>query len=147
MSRQTTRTPWLGAWALSGSLLALTLWPGGPATAQVTSETLLQAGQSWDGTAYESYPSGTPQLTLLRLTIPAHSTLPWHVHPMPNAAYVMSGTLTVETRSGKQRRITSGDVLAESVDVVHRGATEDEEVVLLVFYAGTPGMALSEAAP
>ena len=108
-------------------------------------EILLQSSTSWDGTPYSAYPEGTPELTLLRLKIPANTQLPWHSHPMPNAAYIVSGELTVETREGGLKRtLKQGQTLAEMVGTVHRGATGDAPVELLVFYAGKHGLPLSQ---
>ena len=113
--------------------------------AQIEKEVLLERSESWDGTPYTAYPSGPPQLTLIRLKIPARTQLPWHTHPMPNAAYIVSGELTVETRAnGASRTLRQGQTLAEMVGTEHRGVTGDTPVELLVFYAGTPGMPLSE---
>ena len=84
-------------------------------------------------------------LTVLRITIPPKTALPWHTHPMPNAAYVVSGELLVEKRDGGAiRQLVAGDVLPEMVGSVHRGVTGDKGVVLIVFYAGTKGMKLAE---
>lgn len=113
--------------------------------AQIEKEVLLERSESWDGTPYTAYPSGPPQLTLIRLKIPARTQLPWHPHPMPNAAYIVSGELTVETRAnGASRTLRQGQTLAEMVGTEHRGITGNTPVELLVFYAGTPGMPLSE---
>ncbi|NWC85573.1 cupin domain-containing protein [Pseudomonas reactans] len=113
--------------------------------AQIEKEVLLERSESWDGTPYKAYPSGPAQLTLIRLKIPARTQLPWHTHPMPNAAYIVSGELTVEARSsGATRTLRQGQTLAEMVGTEHRGVTGDTPVELLVFYAGTPGMPLSE---
>lgn len=107
-------------------------------------EVLLQADQSWNGVPYTQYPKGRPELTMLKLTIAAHSNLPWHTHPFPNAAYVLSGTLTVHDKvSGKTRVFHQGEAFAETVNDVHRGETGDEPVVLLVTYSGTPGVPTS----
>ena len=107
-------------------------------------EVLLQADHSWNGVAYTHYPKGRPQLTMLKLTIPPHTALPWHTHPFPNAAYVLSGTLTVHDKvSGKTQTFHQGQAFAETVDDVHRGETGDEPVVLLVTYAGSPGVPTS----
>jgi quercetin dioxygenase-like cupin family protein len=109
-----------------------------------TNEVLLKSTSSWDGTPYIRYPDGAPELTTLRITIPPRTELPWHTHPMPNVAYVLSGELTVERREGgKSKVIKAGDVLPEMVDITHRGRTGDNPVVLIVFYAGTKGMPLS----
>ena len=107
-------------------------------------EVLLQADHSWNGDAYTHYPTGRPELTMLKLTIAAHSKLPWHTHPFPNAAYVLSGTLTVHDKiSGKTKVFHQGEAFAESVNDIHRGETGDEPVVLLVTYSGTPGVPTS----
>ena len=114
-------------------------------TPTVTSEVLLKSTSSWDGTAYMRYPDGTPELTTLKITIPPRTELPWHTHPMPNVAFVLTGELTVEQREGGQSKtIKAGDVLPEMVNLNHRGRTGDNPVVLIVFYAGTKGMPLSE---
>ena len=113
--------------------------------AQIEKEVLLERSESWDGTPYTAYPSGPPQLTLIRLKIPARTQLPWHTHPMPNAAYIVSGELTVETRAnGASRTLRQGQTLAEMVGTVHRGRTGSTPVELLVFYAGSAGMPLSQ---
>jgi quercetin dioxygenase-like cupin family protein len=123
-------TPLSGAYAQSGS----------HAVAAAHREVLLQADQSWNGVPYTQYPKGRPELTMLKLTIAPHTALPWHTHPFPNAAYVLSGTLTVHDKiSGKTKVFHQGQAFAETVDDVHRGETGDEPVVLLVTYAGTPG--------
>ncbi len=112
--------------------------PGKVASAQ--REVLLEADHSWNGVPYKQYPQGAPQLTMLKLTIAPHTALPWHTHPFPNAAYVLSGTLTVHDKvSGKTKVFHQGEAFAETVNDVHRGETGDEPVVLLVTYAGTPG--------
>ena len=110
----------------------------------IQAEILLKADSSWDGMPYSSYPQGRPELTVVRLTIPPRTALPWHSHPMPNAAYVVTGQIVVEKQSdGLKRTLGAGQVLAEMVETPHRGVTGDEPVVLIVFYAGTPGMPLS----
>jgi quercetin dioxygenase-like cupin family protein len=112
---------------------------GADKVAAAQREVLLQADHSWNGDAYTHYPTGRPELTMLKLTIAAHSQLPWHTHPFPNAAYVLSGTLTVHDKiSGKTKVFHQGEAFAESVNDVHRGETGDEPVVLLVTYSGTP---------
>lgn len=106
-------------------------------------ETLMKTTQSWDGVDYKAYPSGRPELTILNIEIPPNTTLPWHTHPMPNAAYVVKGNLTVETQSGRELTLSEGDTLPETVDTVHRGTSGSEPVKLIVFYAGVKGQPLS----
>ncbi|MBX8485943.1 cupin domain-containing protein [Pseudomonas cichorii] len=111
---------------------------------QPTAVTLLKSTQSWDGTLYKAYPEGQPELSILKITIPANSALKWHQHPIPNAVYVLSGELTVELEGGeKSIRIKAGDTLAEVVDIIHRGKSGNTPVELVVFYAGAAGTPLS----
>jgi quercetin dioxygenase-like cupin family protein len=108
-------------------------------------KTLLQSDKSWDDTPYTAYPTGKPQLSVLQITIPPHTTMEWHRHPVPNAAYVVSGSLKVEKQDGQTVQFTKGQVVSETVGTWHRGVTGDQAADLLVFYAGTPGVPLSEA--
>ncbi len=64
-----------------------------------TTETLLQSGQAWNGQTLQNYPSGELEITVMKMTIPAHSELPWHTHPIPNTAYILSGSLTIEDKA------------------------------------------------
>lgn len=108
-------------------------------------KTLLQTDKAWDGKAYDAYPAGRPQLSVLEITIPPRTTMEWHRHPIPNAAYVVSGDLTVETQDGKTAHFSKGQVISETVGVWHRGVTGPHAAAeLLVFYAGSPGVPLSE---
>jgi len=125
------------------------LLPYGPLAGEpppaIQAETLLQSRASWDGEPYTAYPAGQPELSVLKLTIPPHTQLPWHTHPMPNVAYIVSGELTVERKAdGKTHHFTAGQVVAEMVEALHRGVTGDAPVTLIVFYAGTAGLPLSQ---
>ena len=88
----------------------------------VQTEPLLKTAHAWEGTRYEAYPEGRPELSVLKITIPAKTTLNWHTHPMPNAAYLISGELLVETR----------DVLAMSdeLEAAEKRIAELERVLL-----------------
>jgi quercetin dioxygenase-like cupin family protein len=111
------------------------------------SEVLVQSEASWNGKRYESYPTGVPQLTVVRMTIPARSSLPWHTHAMPNAAYILSGQLTLEERAtGRTHTFVAGEAFPESVNDTHRGTTGDEDTVVIVTYATVAGLPLSEEA-
>lgn len=111
----------------------------------VKSEALLRTASSWDGEPYKSYPSGQPQLSILKITLAPRTELEWHSHPMPNAAYIVSGELTLERkRDGKKQHFASGQAVSETVDTFHRGVAGNEPVVLIVFYAGSPGVPLTQ---
>lgn len=131
------------AWGIGLSLLAGSVSAHNQSV--VESETLLRSSASWDGLPYVAYPTGSPELTVLKISIPANTALPWHTHPMPNAAYVLSGELTVEKKdSGEKKTLGAGQVLPEMVGTLHRGLTGDLPAVLIVFYAGAKGMPLSQ---
>ena len=104
----------------------------------VRSETLLRSTTSWDGERYKSYPTGQPELSILKITVPPHTKLEWHSHPMPSAAYLVSGELTLERKKdGKKQHLTAGQAVPETVDTLHRGITGDEPIVLIMFCAGS----------
>ena len=126
---------------LAGALHASTAVAAEP---QVEVMQLLKTTQSWDGVQYRKYPEGQPEVSVLRYKIPAHSSLPWHTHPVVNVAYVISGHLTVIRKdNAKTLVIGPGDVLPEIVGAFHRGESGDEPVELIVFYAGTPTVPLT----
>ncbi len=119
----------------------------GSAVATGHRDILLQAQQSWNGKRYTKYPSGQPELTMIKLTIKPHTVLPWHTHPVPNSVYVLSGTLTIHDRdTGKNKTFYAGQAFAESVDSQHRGESGDQPTVLLITYAGATGVPTSLAA-
>src|SRR5215472_8774236 len=111
----------------------------------VQSRILLRSSSSWDGAPYRSYTSGQPELSILKITLAPHTQLEWHSHPIPNAAYIVCGELTLERKKdGQRQRFAAGQALSETVDTLHRGVTGDEPVVLIVFYAGNSGTPLTE---
>ncbi|MGP0823210.1 cupin domain-containing protein, partial [Serratia sp. CY81489] len=116
-------------------------------TPGINVEKLLETEKSWDGVLYKEYPKGTPQLSVLKITVAPNTSLAWHEHPIPNAAYVLNGVLTVEKKAtGEKRLLKAGEVLPEMVDSAHRGYTGEEGVTLVVFYAGQKGLPLSKPA-
>ena len=126
------------------SLTAVPAQNGPQNVASGRREILLQTTQSWNGKPYTHYPTGKPQLTTIKLTIAPHTALPWHTHPFPNVVYVLSGSLTLRDKvSGKTLVVHQGQAVGESVDDVHRGESGDEPTVLLITYAGTPGVPTS----
>lgn len=132
-----------------GALAALVLATGAAIAVSASEptihvETLVKSTQSWNGVPYTVYGKVQPELTVLKMEIPAHSTLPWHSHTVPNAAYVVSGHLNVEDRaSGRRLRVDAGQAFTEQVGAIHRGFTDDEPAIVVVTYAGYPGAPLS----
>jgi quercetin dioxygenase-like cupin family protein len=108
---------------------------------EIKVEQVLKTTRSWDGSTYISYPSGQPEVTVLKITIPPNTALHWHRHPMISAAYVLSGHLTVEKKdTGERKVVHAGEALAETVETTHRGFTTEEPVELIAFYAGKVDM-------
>jgi len=111
---------------------------------QIEVQQILQTTQSWDGVNYSSYPSGQPQVTVLRIKIPPNTALHWHHHPVISVGYVLSGDLTLEKRAtGERTTVHAGQTLAETVQTTHRGFTTNEPVELVVFYAGQVGLPIT----
>jgi quercetin dioxygenase-like cupin family protein len=138
------RTIGITAIVAGASLTAVLAQTQAKSVASGHREILLQTTQSWNGKPYTHYPTGQPQLTTIKLTIAPHTVLPWHTHPFPNVVYVLSGTLTLHDQaSGKTQVVHQGQAVGESVDAVHRGESGDEPTVLLITYAGTPGVPTS----
>jgi len=111
---------------------------------QIEVQQILQTTQSWDGKNYQGYPTGQPQLTVLRITIPPNTVLHWHHHPVISVGYVLSGHLTIEKRdTGERTIVRAGQAVAETVQTTHRGFTTDEPVELVVFYVGQMGLPIT----
>jgi pimeloyl-ACP methyl ester carboxylesterase/quercetin dioxygenase-like cupin family protein len=116
------------------------------ATKGIERQELLRSDASWNGVPYSAYPEGLPEPVVAKITIPAHGELPWHSHPMPSFAYVLSGEITVEDNEGHSKRFTAGQVMPETIHTAHRGIVGDQPATFIVFYAGVKGMPLSQAA-
>jgi len=101
------------------------------------SEVLAKSSQSWDGTPLPAYPVGTPEISIVRITIAPGAALPMHQHPYINAGVLLSGALTVVTELNETKHLKAGDALIEVVNKWHYGRNEGSEpAVILVFYAG-----------
>lgn len=125
------------------TLLALVTLTAGPAYSsdttanKVKAEVLVKSTHSWNGNPMPEYPNGQPEVTILRIIIPAGTTLPWHTHPVINAGVLISGELTVTTKSGKILEMKAGDPIVEVVDTWHYGKnTGRVPADIIVFYAG-----------
>lgn len=101
---------------------------------------LVRTTQSWDGVFLPAYPQGQPEITILRITIPAGTRIHTHSHPVINAGVLISGQLTVVTTEGKTLHLRAGDPIVEVVHTQHYGVNEGEgPAEILVFYAGVAG--------
>jgi quercetin dioxygenase-like cupin family protein len=99
--------------------------------------TILKSSVNDAGQAIRYPQGGVPEVTMLRVEIPPGRETGWHTHPVPSFAYVISGTLTVALKNGRQLRFTASQGLAESVDVLHDGKNLGATPVeLVVVYLG-----------
>ena len=101
------------------------------------SETLVQTDSHWNNEAIKPIHIEHPQITMLRITIPAGEKLAMHKHPILNIGYLTKGELTVRSENGDVLVLKPGDPIVELVDVWHYGestGTEDAEIV--VTYVG-----------
>lgn len=106
-----------------------------------TSELLAESYLSWNGDSLPSYPSGKPKISIVKVTIPPHSELPHHYHPVINAGVLLRGELTVIDIEGNVLEMKAGDPIIEVVNTIHFGKNNGEEPAeILVFYAGSEGM-------
>lgn len=109
---------------------------GAGAAAEVVEKTT----RSWNDNLLPAYPEGQPEITLLKITIPPHSRIPWHKHPVINCGYLLQGELRVTADDGKVLHMKEGDPIPELVEQWHYGENPgDEPAVILVFYAGIGG--------
>jgi quercetin dioxygenase-like cupin family protein len=123
-----------------GICLTLLLLSNGLAkdVSNVVVDELSKTGSSWDGELLPDYPTGKPEITILRIKIPAGAQLPLHEHPVINAGVLLSGELTVVTEDNKTLHLKAGDSIVEVVNKWHYGKNEgNEPAEILVFYAGT----------
>jgi len=105
---------------------------------------VVESSKSWNGAMLPAYPAGTPQITILKITIPPHTALKTHKHPVINAGVVLKGELMVSTETGETRMIKAGEPIIELVDIWHYGKNDgNEPVELIVFYAGVEGTPLT----
>ncbi|PWU10815.1 MAG: cupin [Verrucomicrobia bacterium] len=145
-----TRSNWVKLPLFACGIVSLTLVPakaqapyqGKSKSVQI--ETLAEGGVSWDHVPYKAYPSAPPRLSVLKITLPPHSALPWHIHGIPVAVYVLSGKLIIEKESGEKKEANAGQAVLETVNSIHRGKTGNSSAELIVFYAGALGLPLAK---
>ena len=110
----------------------------------VSVDVLAKSTSSWNGATLPSYPTGQPEVTILKISIPPHVQLPLHQHPVINAGVLLQGELTVVTKEGKTLHLKAGDPIVEVVNTWHYGINEgNEPAEIIVFYAGIQGQPIS----
>lgn len=103
-------------------------------------ETLLKTTQSWNGDDLPKYSAGTPEITILKITIPPGGQLKPHKHLYINAGILTKGELTVMTETDQTLHLRKGDSISELVNTWHYGKnTGSKPAEIIVFYAGIEG--------
>jgi len=126
--------------ALSVFGILLTGCASPPYATDIRTVELIKGSQSWNGQPLPAYRTGTPEITILRITVPPHQALPMHLHPVINAGVLLKGELTVTTDKGQTKHLTANDALIEVSDTWHYGRNDgDTPAEILVFYAGEKG--------
>ena len=110
------------------------------------SETLIRTDAYWNKQTIKPIHIEHPQITILRITIPAGKKLSIHKHPILNIGYLTKGELTVRTENGETLVLKPGDPIVELVDVWHYGeSTGSEDAEIVVTYVGDKEDSLSIA--
>jgi len=110
----------------------------------IESELLIKSIHSWNGSRLPSYPKGQPEVTILKITIPAGAKIPLHQHPYINAGVLIKGELTVLSKTGDELIMTAGDPIIEIVNKWHLGINSGKvPAEIIVFYAGIEGQAIT----
>ena len=111
---------------------------------EIKVETLAKTTKSWNGATLPHYGKGQPEVTILKITIPPHTKLAWHQHPVINAGILLKGHLTVKSDKNDVLNLKAGDSIVELVGTYHYGVNDyDEPAVIVVFYAGEKGKAIT----
>ncbi len=108
------------------------------------SETLIQTDSHWNKQAIKPIHIDNPQITMLRITIPAGEKLAMHKHPILNIGYLTKGELTVRSENGDVLVLKPGDPIVELVNIWHYGeSTGYEDAEIVVTYVGEKEDSLS----
>ncbi len=116
-------------------------------TPKAESVELLKTSQSWDGAELPDYLKGKPELRVLKVTLPPHTSLPKHHHDVMSYGIICKGQLTLVRESdGKETTVNEGQAVVETVSTVHHGENRgDVPTELYVFYLSQKDLPISVA--
>lgn len=110
----------------------------------ILKQNLLTTENSWEGTAYNKYPNGAPEITILKVSIKPDKTLEWHSHPCISAIYMTKGNITLTIKkTGMHHTFSAGESFADTVNIEHKGKSGNSGAEMLVFFACTKNTALT----
>lgn len=108
----------------------------------ITVEKVLQTDTTSAGQKL-SFPDSLASVTGIVVTIPVGAETGWHTHGHSGFAYIVEGTLTVETESGT-KEFGPGSSFAEVVDLAHNGVNRGTiPVKLIAFFTAGNGSPIS----
>ena len=111
-------------------LVSLNVWAA-------NSEKVIQTTTHWNQQPINPIHIDHPQVTILRITIPAGEKLAMHKHPILNVGYLTKGELTVRSEKGDVLVLKPGDPIVELVNEWHYGeSTGAEDAEIVVTYVG-----------
>ena len=94
------------------------------------------------------YPTGTPKITAVIVTIPPGGETGWHLHPVPLFAYVLEGNVTVDYGEKGIKIYKTGEGILEGVNWPHDGRNLGTvPTKVLAVYIGAEGLANATEAP
>ena len=107
---------------------------------EIKTTELIRTSQSWDGAQLPDFPSGQPELRVIRLDFPVGAKTGWHHHTVVNYGIVQQGDLTIVCKDGSERTFREGEALVEVIGTIHRGENRGKKPVILnMFYFSVPG--------
>ena len=108
------------------------------------SEKVIQTTVHWNQQPIKPIHLEHPQVTILRITIPAGEKLAMHQHPILNVGYLTKGELTVRSEKGDVLVLKPGDPIVELINEWHYGeSTGSEDAEIVVTYVGDTADVLS----
>ncbi len=119
----------------------ITFWAiAAPHKAGATVDLLTETDTTILGQPFE-YPEGRAKITATIISVPPHTTLKLHYHPVPVFGYMLQGELTVNYGEKGERTYHKGDTLVEAFNTPHQGRNAGKgNVKILVVYAGANGV-------
>jgi quercetin dioxygenase-like cupin family protein len=109
---------------------------GMDSAADVAIATIVSTGFTSVGQSIRYPKTESPEIQMLRVSIPSGMETGWHLHPVPGCIYVLSGALTVYTKE-RQREYQAGDGFIEVIGIAHNGINLGETPVeLLMIFIG-----------
>jgi quercetin dioxygenase-like cupin family protein len=104
-----------------------------------SSTTLIQTSKTSIGQAFR-YPPQSPEITALLVEIAPGGQTGRHLHPVPEFAYVLDGTVTVAIDGQGEKVYSAGQGFIEAMNIWHNGMNRGTKPVkILAVFVGAQG--------